>query len=235
MAQPRGTVRSWGRRFWHNWGKPLLVVAIVLGSFRSAVADWNDVPTGSMKPTILEGDRILVNKLAYDLKVPFTTWHLARWGDPQRGDVVVLFEPDSGRRLVKRVIGLPGDSIALENNRLVLNGEAAPYGRLAQDVLEDLDPAERAKHVCAEETLGGRGHPVMATPGVLAPRSFGPLTVPAGHYFVMGDNRDESRDSRYFGFVPRNRIVGRARAIALSFDPQHYYLPRWERFCTPLP
>src|SRR6266540_2752238 len=82
---------SISRRIWREWVKPLLVVLVVLFSVRSAVADWNDVPTGSMKPTILEGDRIFVNKLAYDLKVPFTTWHLAQWGNPGRGEVVVFF------------------------------------------------------------------------------------------------------------------------------------------------
>jgi signal peptidase I len=98
--------------FWNEWIKALLIVLVVVGAFRSAVADWNDVPTGSMKPTILEGDRIVVNKLAYDLKVPFTRWGLARWGKPQRGDIVVLFSPADGQRLVKRVFGfVPGDRI----------------------------------------------------------------------------------------------------------------------------
>src|SRR5262245_40087463 len=95
------------RWLWKEWVKPLMICGLLVGSIRSAVADWNDVPTGSMKPTILEGDRVVVNKLAYDLKVPFTTWHVAEWGNPQRGDIVVFFSPVDGTRLVKRVIGLP--------------------------------------------------------------------------------------------------------------------------------
>lgn len=95
------------RWFWKEWVKPFLVIALIVGSVRSAVADWNHVPTGSMKPTILEGDRVIVNKLAYDLKVPFTTWHLAEWGNPARGDIVVFFAPNDGTRMVKRVVGLP--------------------------------------------------------------------------------------------------------------------------------
>ena len=86
------------------------------------MADWNDVPTGSMKPTILEGDRVFVNKLAYDLKVPFTTWHITEWSNPHCGDIVVFFSPKDGKRLVKRVIGLPGDTVELQNERLVING-----------------------------------------------------------------------------------------------------------------
>src|SRR6476659_3159285 len=106
------------KRFWMEWIRPLIITAAVLGSMRSALADWNDVPTGSMKPTILEGDRVFVNKLAYDLKVPFTTWHIATWGQPKRGEIVVFFSPADGKRLVKRVIGLPGDVVELRNERL---------------------------------------------------------------------------------------------------------------------
>src|SRR5687767_15686032 len=107
---------------------PFAFVVLVLLSFRSSIADWNDVPTGSMNPSILEGDRIFVNKLAYDLKVPFTTWHLAEWGEPKRGDVVVFYAPSDGIRMVKRVVGLPGDTLTLRDNRLYVNGEPADYG-----------------------------------------------------------------------------------------------------------
>ena len=99
------------QRWWREEIRPLLIMAVILFSIRSSLADWNDVPSGSMKPTLVEGDRIFVNKLAYDLKVPFTTWHLAEWSDPQRGDIVVFFSPHDDKRLVKRVIGLPGDTV----------------------------------------------------------------------------------------------------------------------------
>ena len=95
------------RQFWYGWGCPLLIAALVATSFKSAIADWNVVPTGSMNPTIVEGDRIFVNKLAYDLKIPYTTHHLAKWQNPERGDIVVFFSPADGQRLVKRIIGLP--------------------------------------------------------------------------------------------------------------------------------
>src|SRR5438270_2185523 len=109
------------RKIWREWVRPLLVVLVVLFAVRSAVADWNDVPTGSMKPTILEGDRIFVNKLCYDLKIPFTRIHLSTWGNPRRGDVVVFFSPSDEIRLVKRVVGLPGDQIELRENHLFVN------------------------------------------------------------------------------------------------------------------
>src|SRR6185436_509188 len=114
--------REKSSRFWREWAKPLLTILLITSAFRSAIADWNDVPTGSMKPTILEGDRVFVNKLAFDLKVPFTTWRLATWGEPKRGDIVVLFSPHDGTRLVKRVVGLPGEIIEMRDNKLFVNG-----------------------------------------------------------------------------------------------------------------
>jgi len=108
-------LRSRARHYWQKEIRPMLILALVLFCVRSSLADWNDVPTGSMKPTILEGDRVFVNKLAYGLKVPFTTWHLAEWANPKRGDIVVFFSPHDGTRLVKRVVALPGDVVELRN------------------------------------------------------------------------------------------------------------------------
>jgi len=219
---------------WRNWGKPLLVVIVVLSTLRSAVADWHDVPTGSMKPTILEGDRIFVNKLAYDLKVPFTTWHVAEWADPEPGDVVVFYAPETGTLTVKRVVGVPGDTIELRNNHLLINGQPTAYGPLSPTVVTQIKPQERARSVFARETLGRGTHAVMLTPALPAARTQPATTVPPGHYYLMGDNRDNSRDSRYFGFVPRSQILGKVKGVALSFDPEHYYLPRFGRFFSSL-
>jgi len=220
--------------FYREWVRPLLVVVIVLSTFRSAVADWNDVPTGSMKPTILEGDRILVNKLAYDLKVPFTQWRVARWSEPKRGDVVVLFSPADGTRLVKRVIGIPGDCLEMRNNRLLLNSKPVDYGPLDLDVINQIDPPQQGDHRFATEAIGKKPHPVMTTPNRPAPRSFKPISIPKGKFFVMGDNRDSSADSRMFGLVDSDLIVGRSTMVAISVDPSNYYLPRWDRFFSSL-
>ena len=197
--------RARGKKFWRET-RPLLLTILILTAVRSAIADWNDVPSGSMNPTIVEGDRVFVNKLAYDLKVPFTTWHIAQWSNPKRGDIDVFYSPADGIRLVKRVIGLPGDSIELVNDRLFINGVPAGYEPLPSSVGRDL-PAKR---------------------------SFGPVVVPAGHYFMMGDNRDDSNDSRYWGTVDRSRIVGRASMVMMSLDHEHYFVPRWHRFFTEL-
>jgi signal peptidase I len=115
-------------KFWKANRSKIIFVSLML-VFRSAVADWNTVPTGSMKPTIVEGDRILVNKMAYDLRVPFTHISLLEISDPQRGDIVVFDSDPADKRLVKRVVGLPGDVVAMEGNRLVINGRPLNYRR----------------------------------------------------------------------------------------------------------
>jgi signal peptidase I len=220
--------------WWRNDIRPLLILAIILFSIRSSFADWNDVPTGSMKPTIIEGDRIFVNKLAYDLKVPFTTWHLAEWGDPQRGDIAVFRSPHDGVRLVKRVIGLPGDTIEMRDGRLFLNGEPVDYSPVDAAVSAPVAEPERSASLFAMEELPSRPHAVMTTPLLPAKRSFAPITVPAGEYFMLGDNRDNSFDSRFWGCVPRRQILGRATAVVISLDRAHCWKPRWERSFTAL-
>jgi signal peptidase I len=209
------------RSFWREWILPAVVAVAILAPLRSAVADWNDVPTGSMIPTILVGDRIFINKVAYDLKVPFTTWQVAKWADPQRGDIVVFPSPADGVRLVKRIVAIPGDRIELRDDHLIINGETASYALVDNNVPSAL---------VVDETVSGKMHPLLIQPQQRAMRSFGPVQVPPGSYFMMGDNRDNSFDSRYFGFVSRDKILGRATRVAVSFDHDHHYEPRFGRF-----
>ena len=202
-----------------------LLMILIVSSLRSALADWNDVPTGSMKPTIQEGDRVVVNKLAYDLKVPFTTIKIFGWDDPKRGDIVVLFSPVDGTRLVKRVVALPGDQVEMRENQLYINGQVAKQSPVATTELADYGRA----YVFAEN-LQGHTHKMMVTPEIPAVRSFGPMVVPQGNYFVLGDNRDNSNDSRFIGVIERRRIVGEAVAVAFSLDRAHWFRPRFDRF-----
>jgi signal peptidase I len=216
--------------FWRGWGFSVVIAIVIATSFKSAIADWNVVPTGSMKPTIVEGDRILVNKLAYDLKIPYTTWHIAEWCQPERGDIVVFYSPANGKRLVKRVVGLPGDTVAMLNNTLSINGRFMEY--------HSIPPPHNGidtDHQCFRENLYGTEHAVMIVPKHSSVSSFGPIWVPKGKYFVMGDNRNNSMDSRYFGFVDRRQILGQATAVVASMDKSNNYTPRWERFFTRLP
>lgn len=218
---------------WKQWLRPMAVSAAIILPIKSALADLNWVPTGSMKPTILEGDMILVNKLAYDLKVPFTLNRLAEWSDPKKGDIVVLFSPEDGIRLVKRVVAGPGDTIAMKGDVLILNGKTLSYRvesaePFKSEIYEDSQP------VVAKEQLDRTNHWVMALPGRGAMRDFPEMTVPEGQYFVMGDSRDNSKDSRFIGFVERKQIVGRAEGIVVSANLKRFCLPRFERFFSKL-
>lgn len=205
---------------WHEY-KSFALFVILMIIFRSALADWNTVPTGSMKPTILEGDRILVNKLAYDLRIPLTHISIYKFADPKRGDIVVFDSEAADTRLVKRVIGLPGDIVEMRDNRVTINGVQARYS----------DVEYRADAVFAIESYGGMMHRIELAPTrVSSFSSFAPIEVPEDRYLVLGDNRDNSADSRVHGFIPRGEIVGDARTVVLSINYDHYYLPRTERF-----
>jgi signal peptidase I len=206
-----------------------LFLLLCFGLIRSAVADYNPVPSGSMHPNILEGDVVLVNRLAYDLKIPLTGVSVAHLGDPQRGDIVTFFSPQDGRRLIKRVIGLPGDRIAMRDKQLTINGTAARYAPTGAT-------AERTASGSAlvaqqlDEALDGRAHPIQWLAGVSNAPDFGPLVVPAGQYLMLGDNRDNSADSRYIGLVPRDRLIGRAERVLVSAAILDYWQPRFGRF-----
>jgi signal peptidase I len=213
-----------------KWILPALLAVVVILPLRSAVADWNDVPSGSMRPTILEGDRIFVDKLAYGLRIPFTKTWLREGAPPARGDIITFASPKDGTRLVKRIAGIPGDRISMAGNHLTVNGEPVEYEKLAET-----QSSGRGLHVMiAREALPGRHHEVAFTQGVFSRNSFDEIVVPGDEYFFLGDNRDQSFDSRYMGSVRRQHIYGRVTHIALSVDPERSYSPRFERWFTPV-
>ncbi len=224
---------------WHEF-KGLLLFLLLMVMFRSAVADWSDVPTGSMKPTIIEGDRIFVNKMAYDLRVPLTHHSLVRLAEPQRGDIIIFDSAVSELRLVKRVIGVPGDVVQVRGDIVYVNAEALGYeptGEVAVndngDAVEDMRETIQPSATQLDATGDAREYTVrMQDGGRLS--DFGPVKVPDDAYFVLGDNRDHSADSRVIGFVPRHEIVGRSSSVVLSLDYENHYLPRTERFFHPL-
>jgi signal peptidase I len=229
----KNRLRHYAALLWREWIRPLALAAAIVFPMKSALAEWSYVPTGSMEPSIVPVELVWVNKLAYDLKVPFTTHHLAEWGSPQRGEIVVFFSPADDKRLVKRVIGMPGDVVEMHDDRLTINGVPLNYGPLASSATTPVGPAPDA--FLATEYLAGRPHPVMIQPHLPALRNFGPVQVPPGEYFVMGDNRDNSSDSRFIGTIARDRIVGRATTIVASIDPDRFALPRFNRFFQALP
>ena len=228
--------------YWRRQVRPILVLVLVFTSFRSTFADWNDVPTGSMKPTIFEGDRIFVNKLAYGLKFPYTTWHLLHWSGPQRGEIVVFYSPDpDGLRLVKRVVGVPGDTIELRSGNLIINGTPLEYDEYAPKSNAELPVDQQRGYDFRIEHLGDHPHVMARIDGPRGnKRDFGPFKLKhkgedgaaEDQYFMMGDNRDNSKDSRYFEqhYVNRDQILGRANRVIFSLDYNDSYLPRKSRF-----
>jgi len=212
--------------------KSFILFVILIVIFRGGVADWHPVPTGSMKPTILEGDVIIVDKLAYDVQIPFTDISLFSLGQPKRGDIVVFTSEAAGKRLIKRLIGLPGDNIAVKQNQLFINGTPANYEDIGSTKLIPLREEDRETGIYTIERLGKDFQHVMQVKPMMPNRlqNFNATVVPEGKYFVMGDNRDNSADSRVYGFVPRKEIRGKATKILMSVDINDNYQPRSERF-----
>jgi len=212
-------------RSWFFFG--LILLAIFAA--RSVIADWNPVPTGSMKPTIMEGDVILVNRAAYDLKIPFTTRHIVQFSDPKRGDIVVFKSPEDGTRLVKRIIGLPGEQIKVAGDQVWINNELLSQQPLAASQFSDLSDQDQISHRAMIEALGDSNHALLLDARRTLPFQ-GSMEIPAGYYFMMGDHRNNSRDSRVFGLVDRHLILGKSSRILLSVDIKNRWKPRWHRF-----
>jgi signal peptidase I len=215
-------------RRWIRDNRWFLAFVLVFGVFRTAVADWNPIPSASMHPALLEGDVVFVNRLAFDVKVPLTDVIVAHTGDPKRGDVVTFFSPEDGTRLIKRVIGLPGEAIELRGKRLFVDGVPADYATLG---LEDEPLARRGvKALHVEEQTADNRHEIQWLANHGLRDDFGPIVVPPDHYLMLGDNRDNSEDSRWFGLVPREKLIGRAERILVSADYKDTWALRFKRF-----
>jgi len=217
---------SW---FFKEWVLTVGLAFAVAFFFRSMVASPRHIPTGSMIPTIKIGEFIFVNMFKYDWHIPYTRQVMLHRADPQRGEIVVFEYPeDPDKDFIKRVIGLPGDTIELRDKRVIVNGTPLPLEVVEErEILEDLkyDPS---RITLFRETNGGKTYYVMHLNDGMS-GNFGPVTVPAGYYFVMGDNRDDSYDSRMWGPLKREKIFGSGSFTWLSVDTAHPPWIRWNR------
>ena len=197
---------------------PVLIFVLVIRSF---IFEPFRIPSGSMKPTLVVGDFIFVKKFSYGLRLPVTETKIIETGDPKRGDVVVFRLPSDPKiNYIKRVIGLPGDEVSYERQRLTING-------VTMNLSANGGVFEHAPIYV--ENLDGREHEILIhNPGYS--RKDGVYIVPEGHYFVMGDNRDQSRDSRWIGMIPEKFLVGEAVRIWMHFVP--WDMPDWGRIGT---
>jgi signal peptidase I len=203
-----------GRWTW-EWVKSLGIALLLFLVIRTFVIEAFRIPTGSMETTLLVGDFLLVNKAVYGAQVPGTAVRLPAFGEPDRGDVVVFTPPhEPDKNYVKRLVGLPGDTLSMRDKVLFVNGlpVAEPYARHGDPMdvhapgmrwqLDHLmDPTQRLQYRPSRD-------------------NWGPVTVPTGHVFVLGDNRDDSEDSRYWGFVDQTDIKGKPLFVYYSFNPR---------------
>jgi signal peptidase I len=184
------------------------------------------------EPTIIEGDRIFVNKLAYDLKVPYTTIHLAEWDNPERGEIVVFYSPEDGKRLVKRVVGVPGDTISMQDSKLYINGKPLSYRYPEESDFNNFLVEDKYKEDTIIEDLNNRIHPVLIHPRYAAETSFDTKNIPEGKYFMMGDNRYNALLALFRVCDRADSGQGNSNIIAWI---KHMYKPRFERFFERLP
>jgi signal peptidase I len=193
---------------------PIILVVLVVRSF---VVEPFRIPSASMLPTLHIGDFILVNKFTYGIRLPVVNSKIIKLGEPERGDVVVFRYPKNPQvDYIKRVVGLPGDRVGYFNKTIFINGEPVAQQVLEKDV--DMQALVPASAQLRFEQLGEHGHHILVEPDRKLVE--GEAVVPAGHYFVMGDNRDNSNDSRFWGTVPEANLVGKAFAIWMSWDWQ---------------
>ncbi|MCC7403341.1 MAG: signal peptidase I [Bdellovibrionales bacterium] len=219
-------MRERWQRFWDS-NKVFIGFLAFIILFRVTIADQYHVPSGSMEPTIAIGDRVLVNKTVFHLKIPFTNLVLVRLGEPVRGDIVVFEKPGDHTVMIKRLIGLPGDYLEIDDGFIRVNGETFFADQDPQELLREARLNDQGLHY--HEQMSGHQYTVQRLP---LPRQFGEkkLKVPDDHFFFMGDNRDNSNDSRAWGVVPRDLLKGRASRVLYSmvFDG---FIPRfqWDR------
>ena len=212
-----------------DWSRSLFPVLLIVLIFRSFLFEPFKIPSGSMVPTLLVGDFIVVNKFTYGLRLPVLNTKFIEMNNPQRGDVVVFRFPQDGKiNYIKRVIGLPGDTVVYRNKQLFINGEEVGLtdnGRYTRQSSKCSQAREGDQRL--EENLGNISHSIVQRKGINQ-RSTQTWRIPDGHYFVMGDNRDNSNDSRFWGYVPERNLVGKAVLIWLNFD-YHQGCSDWSR------
>lgn len=231
-----------------NKGFFALLVTII--SVKSSIIDWNYVPTGSMRPTLSDGDQIIINKLAYDVTIPLTYKSIYKFGDPERGDIVVFDTEKQDVRMVKRVMAVPGDKVKMRGNKIYINDQQLDYTDdfhseqldstfIPLDIADKADYEKEKKDVSdfkveyKTESWGDFSHGIRVETGKhleIGTLNMKELVIPENHYLMIGDNRNNSFDSRFWGLVERHEIVGKVDYVVFSLDQDHWLKPRKDRF-----
>lgn len=229
MTQEQGETRK--KSFYKEWIEPFLIAAVVALFIRQFAVEAFKIPSGSMIPTLTIGDHLLVNKFVYGPRIPFTDYRIFEWKKPKRGEIIVFrFPRDEGKNFIKRIVGLAGDKIQIKNGKLFINDEPVPV--TGEGVYEGADQPSGFpyydKPLLLSEQLGGVRHQILYMRDQ-SDVNYGPEIVPRDSVFVMGDNRDNSQDSRVWGFVKEEKILGRALIIYWSWNGESGSWVRWNR------
>lgn len=196
--------------------RSFLLFVFLLVFFRTAYADWSPVPTSSMEPTIFPGDVVWIDKTSYGPSLPFVNKRLLAWDHPERGDIITFTPPHEDTLYVKRVMAIPGDRIRIEGNSIFINGQ-----RLEQSLIESSE-----LEIIGTENLGGIQHAFKISRDKVLPYFGKTIMVPDKKFFVMGDYRNNSADSRFWGFVDESNVMGKVSTVALSFSSERHGISR---------
>jgi signal peptidase I len=202
--------------------RSFFIFFLLIMFFRTAYADWSPVPTSSMEPTILPGDVLWVDKTSYGPSIPLLNKKLFSWGQPERGDIVTFIPPHTSDLYVKRVMAVPGDVIHIEENNITINGTA---------VEKAFNFLDEGNNLVGTEILAGKEHLFQINRNRRVPYFGETIAVPEGKYFVMGDFRNNSEDSRYWGFVDEENIMGKVTGVAFSYSG---FRGDFSRFISPI-
>ncbi|MCP3680635.1 MAG: signal peptidase I [Gammaproteobacteria bacterium] len=232
--QRKREARSAKMPWWIDYSRAFFPVFLAVLIIRSFIFQFYYVPSGSLMPTVLPGDLVFVTQYSYGLRLPLTKTKILSIGEPKRGDIALFYPPDPKVTYIKRIVGVPGDHIIYKNRTLSINDKIATQKVVGEMTYHSLPPEAQRTFAAqiVEEDLAGVQHKILLEKDRSSDSVVYDFVVPPGYYFAMGDNRDDSGDSRYWGLVPERDLIGQAWWVVIGWDLHHHHHIRWSRIGT---